>query len=212
MVKNFIVFLLLLFITLSNAQNYKANYAIEDYDTWGTVQLKDSFGDESDETICTYLTKGTYIDIKGEYESMEVMALVDLKRKQLAVNIYNGCNELIKNINFDGKVLIKDMGSNDIDHYLFKGTDWTSNTLMAPITEGKYRAIPVKYLLDGNGQVVKFKMEHSTEGPKKYLGEYNFSILAWDDTFRNYLEEGLYKEEKKEKNIGNPRFMGEASR
>ena len=62
--------ILILFTILNtlniSAQHFLDTFEQKHYDTWGTSQLIDAFGDESNTSVFTFITNGEY---KDKYEN-----------------------------------------------------------------------------------------------------------------------------------------------
>lgn len=180
--KKYLLIVLILAITkTANSQEFIRSFLPEHFDLWGTAYKVDAFGDETNQVIYAYVCKGEYVSTEGIKEDVYVVTKIDLREKDLTIDIYKSDYELQTFFALDFS-LIKDMATGEISSYRFQTPKWAS--LLAPITEDEYRANPVKLLLDGNGQEIKFKVPHITSYNSKQVGQYNFSIISWNDDIR----------------------------
>ncbi|PZW37597.1 hypothetical protein LX95_02879 [Mesonia algae] len=181
-----IILIIFLYVTNGNAQHFLETFDKKYLDTWGTSQLIDEFGDVSNTTVLTFITNGEYKDKQNQTIKIPVVVLVNNEENYISFDLYDEQYKIFKKINFNGATLLKDMSSGEISKYYFSQKKWCS--LLAPITNDENRAIPVKLILDGNGQDLKFKIKKLSWGTSTIIGEYNFTIKAWNNEQRKLFK------------------------
>jgi len=182
MKKIFVLIILMIYTFPVNGQHFLETFNEEYFDTWGNANFVDAFGDAGEEKLPSFITKGIYEDENGNTKNIFVIVIVDIKNEYLSIDILDEKYQLLDYHKLNHDVLIKDMKQNKIEKYRFSSGENTS--LSAPIKNNEYRAIPVKLMLDGDGQELKFKVYELTWISYSGKGEYSFSILAWDNNLR----------------------------
>jgi len=170
-----------------NAQHFLEDFKEENYDTWGTANLNDEFGEASNTIVYTYVTKGYYKDIYNKKSEIYVVVLVNFEDDYISFDLYTENLELINKINYDGLVFIKNVKSNEVKKYYFSQRDWC--TLLADFINYKdEKTFLARSLINGNGETLKFKMNELDWGYNKNKGEYYFNLVSWDKNLKEGFE------------------------
>lgn len=174
------VFLLFLFTV--HSQNFLETFPKEDYNTWGTAQLHDEFGDLTEKLVYIYVTKAKCEDRFGNEELFDVLTVVDFNNNQLSMDVLNDDFEVI-NIQYMSTALMKDMKTGVIHRHRY----WAKkgSTLSSTIYGNSGNKLtPAELILDGEGQEIKFKFSITSRLDNEELAEYNYSIHSWDNSLR----------------------------
>ena len=179
------IILVLLIFCYSNihSQHFLQNFEKENFDKWGFSNLTDEFGDPSNKTVYPFITKGYHLNRSDIKEEIYVIVTVDLQEEFVSFDIYNSDYDLITKINYSGEALVKNMATNEIKTYYFnQGKEYS---LIAPLRAYEDKIpTPVKYILNGNGEVIKFKLKELNWASGENKGEYYFEIISWNNDIR----------------------------